>query len=192
LTLEKTVVNDNGGTATDTAWTLQATDGTTTISGTEGVAAITSATVTPGTYTLSETGPAGYTQTSLTCTGAADTDPSDGLTLAAGETVTCTFTNDDLVADTIAVPNQCGDWNHKGWLTHGTMSDERDLIFGSGDLILDPYAYTPMERDAAGRIVTYHGVPSNSQCSVLKVFQVVAKQLIFILLVQRMNILHIG
>ncbi|RVU85720.1 DUF11 domain-containing protein [Leucothrix sargassi] len=95
LTLEKIVINDDAGTSLDTAWTLSATDGTTTISGVEGDAAITAATVALGTYTLSESGPAGYTQTALSCSGAADTDLSDGLTLADGEVVTCTFTNDD-------------------------------------------------------------------------------------------------
>ena len=95
LTLEKTVINNNGGTQSDTAWTLQASNGTTTINGEEGDAEITNAVLNPGTYTLSESGPTGYTQTSLVCTGTADTNPSDGLTISAGEDVNCTFTNDD-------------------------------------------------------------------------------------------------
>ncbi|MCB9110715.1 MAG: sortase [Anaerolineales bacterium] len=96
LTLQKTVTNNNGGTAADTAWTLNA-NGPTPISGVEGAGAVTSATVTPGTYTLTESGgPSGYTQTGLSCVGAADANPADGLTLVAGETVTCTFTNDDI------------------------------------------------------------------------------------------------
>jgi len=56
LTLEKTVINNDGGTAVDTAWTLEATDGTTTISGIEGATAVTAAALAPGTYTLSESG----------------------------------------------------------------------------------------------------------------------------------------
>ncbi len=93
LTLLKTVVNDDTGTAVAGDWTLTAT-GPTTLSGTTGV----NGTVSPGTYTLSESGPAGYTQTSLTCSGAADTNLADGLTLATGETVSCTFTNDDVLS----------------------------------------------------------------------------------------------
>src|SRR3989338_4776240 len=49
LTLQKTVVNDNGGTAEDTDWTLSA-DGPESISGQEGDPEITSAEVTAGTY----------------------------------------------------------------------------------------------------------------------------------------------
>ena len=100
LTLAKVVVNDNGRTATATAWTLGAT-GPTNISGVSGSVNVTAAPVAPGTYVLAESGPAGYAA-SLACTGAADTDPSDGLALASGEIASCTFTNDDLqVAQTV-------------------------------------------------------------------------------------------
>ncbi|AKS45755.1 conserved repeat domain-containing protein [Octadecabacter temperatus] len=90
LTLQKTVVNDNDGTAVPSEWTLTAT-GPTVLSGATGI----SGTVTAGDYSLSEAGPTGYTQTDLVCTGGSDTDLTDGLTLAAGEAVTCTFTNND-------------------------------------------------------------------------------------------------
>jgi uncharacterized repeat protein (TIGR01451 family) len=94
LTLAKTVINDQGQTAVASAWTLSAT-GPTTISGITGAGAVTGAIVPTGTYTLSESGPTGYVQTGLVCSGAADGNPADGLTLVAGEIVTCTFTNDD-------------------------------------------------------------------------------------------------
>ena len=60
LTLVKTVDNDNGGTAQPAAWTLSAT-GPISISGATGSGTVTDAVVQAGTYTLSETGPAGYT-----------------------------------------------------------------------------------------------------------------------------------
>ena len=69
LTLVKTVVNNNGGTAVETDWTLQASNGTTTIRGIEGAAAVTNASVPAGTYTLSETGPSGYALTNRVCDG---------------------------------------------------------------------------------------------------------------------------
>lgn len=101
LTLAKSVVNDDGLTSVATDWTLKAT-GPTTIIGTSGATAVTNAVVPAGTYTLSETGPVAYLMTSLACSGGADTDPSNGLALAAGEIVTCTFTNDDqLVGQTL-------------------------------------------------------------------------------------------
>lgn len=95
LTLAKVVVNDQGATATAADWTLSAT-GPGTISGVSGAGSVTSVPVTVGSYTLAESGPGGYQLASLSCSGSADADPSDGLALAAGEKVTCTFTNDDL------------------------------------------------------------------------------------------------
>ena len=63
------MINDNGGTAVPTAWTLAA-GGPTPISGTSGSTAVTNAPVNAGTYTLAETGgPAGYTAGPWTCTG---------------------------------------------------------------------------------------------------------------------------
>jgi prealbumin domain-containing protein/Big-like domain-containing protein/PKD domain-containing protein len=91
LTLVKTVDNAGGGTALETAWTLSA-DGPTPISGSTGSAAVTNAVITPGTYTLGESGgPTGYTATAWSCTGGALTGTS--LLLAAGETASCTITN---------------------------------------------------------------------------------------------------
>ncbi|WP_394537472.1 hypothetical protein PRJ39_14980 [Lysobacter enzymogenes] len=99
LTLQKTVVNDNGGTAVATAWTLNAA-GPTPISGAHGAAAVTNAAVSAGTYTLSETGgPAGYAASAYSCSidgGAAVAGNS--LTLANGQSAVCAITNDDQPA----------------------------------------------------------------------------------------------
>ncbi|UOF14587.1 OmpA family protein [Lysobacter capsici] len=99
LTLVKTVTNDNGGTAVATAWTLEAA-GPTNITGATGSAAVTNASVNPGSYTLSETGgPAGYTAGTYSCVlngGAAVV--ANSITLAAGDNATCTINNDDRAA----------------------------------------------------------------------------------------------
>ena len=58
LTLVKQVVNDDGGTALVTDWTLSAA-GPTPISGVTGTAAVTLVPVNVGNYDLSESGPAG-------------------------------------------------------------------------------------------------------------------------------------
>lgn len=87
LKLVKVVVNDNGGTAAATDWTLSAA-GRTPIGGAGGAEGDVSA----GTYTLSESGPGGYTTTGYDC-GAS-------VILALGESRTCTITNDDMVPDT--------------------------------------------------------------------------------------------
>jgi uncharacterized repeat protein (TIGR01451 family) len=90
LTLTKTVDNTGGGTAAPTDWTLSAT-GPTTISGTTGSPAVTDAVVSPGTYTLAETGPSGYTPTAWSCTGGSLTGSS--LVLAANDNASCSISN---------------------------------------------------------------------------------------------------
>jgi uncharacterized repeat protein (TIGR01451 family) len=90
LTLSKTVDNTAGGTAAATDWTLSAT-GPTTISGSMGSPEVTNAAVSPGTYTLDESGPAGYSPSGWSCTGGSLTGSS--LDLAAGDNATCSITN---------------------------------------------------------------------------------------------------
>jgi len=90
LKLVKTVTNNNGGTALPTAWTLTA-DGTGTndISGAGGF----DQDVNADTYALSEsTGPAGYMAGSFDCGAGAVTS----VTLALGESKTCTINNNDI------------------------------------------------------------------------------------------------
>jgi Prealbumin-like fold domain len=94
LTLLKTVTNDNGGTNIDTDFTLTAT-GPTTITGIEGAASVTAASVNAGTYLLTESGAAtaNYTQGTWSCT--AGTLTGNSLVLANGQTASCTITNND-------------------------------------------------------------------------------------------------
>ncbi len=97
LTLLKTVVNDNGGTAQDTDWTLSA-NGPTPISGTENQAPITGALVDAGQYTLSESaGPVGYSASLYSCV-VNDGSPvvNNSLTLAPDDIAVCTITNNDI------------------------------------------------------------------------------------------------
>lgn len=99
LTLVKTVVNNNGGVAVSTDWTLSAnTPGGPNISGVTGTPAVSGQNVKAGVaYTLSESAIAGYDLASLSCTGYAGTTVgSPTVTLKPGDNVTCTFTNDDL------------------------------------------------------------------------------------------------
>ena len=100
LTLVKQVVNDNGGTAAATAWTLVATGTSRTISGATGTAAVTGAAVPAGTYALSETGgPAAYTASTWSCVkngGAAVS--ANSISLVGNDVATCTITNNDQAA----------------------------------------------------------------------------------------------
>src|SRR2546427_2747243 len=68
LHLRKTVTNDNGGTAAATAWTLTATGTGGSPSNLSGSTPVDSgATFKADTYTLAESGPAGYTASSWSC-----------------------------------------------------------------------------------------------------------------------------
>ncbi|MFA5070567.1 MAG: NEW3 domain-containing protein [Patescibacteria group bacterium] len=90
LTLVKEVINNNGGTAVATNWTLSAT-GPTPISGAGGV----SGTVIAGTYALSESaGPAGYQASAWNCIGGSQT--GNDVTINDGDSATCKITNDDI------------------------------------------------------------------------------------------------
>jgi hypothetical protein len=90
LYLVKHVINDDNGTATASDWTLSAGDND--VTGSESGAL---ATDQAGTYALSETSVPDYTNTSITC----DDNPGvevTSVTLGLGETITCTFVNDDV------------------------------------------------------------------------------------------------
>ncbi len=98
LTLEKEVVNDNDGQATEDQFTLTATGLKVTIEGIEGDPEVTDAWVPIGTYALSESGPAGYTGT-WACEDDQQVEvpvSNDEITLTEGQIVTCTVTNDDI------------------------------------------------------------------------------------------------
>jgi LPXTG-site transpeptidase (sortase) family protein len=157
LTLLKDVTNDNGGLSADTAWTLNAT-GPTTISGVEGAAAVTGAGVSAGNYTLTESGgPSGYTQTNLTCSGAADGNPNDGLTIALGEVITCTFTNNDVAPTLTLVKNVT---NNDGgtavigdWTLDATGPSAINGVTGAGavtNAVVDAGSYSLSETGPAG------------------------------------------
>ncbi|WP_027862205.1 Ig-like domain repeat protein [Marmoricola sp. URHB0036] len=93
LTLVKKVVNDNGGRAHATDWTLSAR-GPSRIFGVTGSTGVTKALVVSGWYTLGESGgPTGYAASSWRCTGARVNDGK--AYVGAGAWVVCTITNND-------------------------------------------------------------------------------------------------
>lgn len=123
LTLVKTVA---GGDADPAAWTLTATgaDGVA-LTGTTGA----TARVAPGTYGLSESGGIdGYSLTGLDCVdAAAQAVPVSGsaITLAAGDEVTCTFTNtaDPTAQLTLIKTVTGGDADASEWTLTATGPD---------------------------------------------------------------------
>jgi hypothetical protein len=73
----------------------------------------------PGTYSVSETVPDGWQQTSATCS---DGSNPGSIGLGAGETVTCTFTNTQLFAVVVLVCEQ-----GPGTLYPSTVNDKTSL-----------------------------------------------------------------
>jgi len=120
LTLNKIVVNDNGGQAVESAWTLTANGGTAgTLSGAGAAGSadvVSGATFKAGTYALSESGPAGYTPTAWSCVknGAAPVTGAS-ITLALGDTATCTITNNDNPATPSGATIQ-------SWILHDSIA----------------------------------------------------------------------
>jgi hypothetical protein len=97
LTLVKEVINDNGGEALASAWTLTAT-GPTGFSG-SGPNVSNGASFEVGSYDLSESGgPTIYIASVWVCDGGTQVD-DDTISLALGEIAICTITNDDINRD---------------------------------------------------------------------------------------------
>lgn len=97
LTVIKNVINNNSGTATSSDF-IMAVAGTNVSSTTfMGSASGVVLTLMPGDYSVTESGPSGYAATmSEDCSGA----------IAAGDTKTCTITNDDIVPTPTPTPTQ--------------------------------------------------------------------------------------
>ncbi|WP_416888788.1 hypothetical protein, partial [Microbacterium sp.] len=124
LTLHKNLVNDHGGTAELTDFTLTATDGgTEVLNGIDGVTGL----VAPGSYTLSETTAAGfagdYAAGAWSCTGGTLT--GDSVAVAAGAEVVCTITNDDRPAELTLLKEVNNSWG-------GTAIDSDFTLTASG------------------------------------------------------------
>ena len=107
LTLVKQVVNDDGGTALATDWTLSAAGPTPGVTGPTGDPAVTAAPVSAGSYVLSESTIPGYVASPWSCVGG--TASGSTVTLALGESATCTITNDDVPASLTLVKQVVND-----------------------------------------------------------------------------------
>ncbi|MES2971305.1 MAG: hypothetical protein V4702_03230 [Patescibacteria group bacterium] len=116
LTLVKVVVNDNGGTALENAWTLTAT-GPAGFSG-AGPSVPNGTSFDAGSYDLSETGPAGYTASDWVCVGGTQND-GDTVTVGLGQSATCTITNNDnvptLILNKVVVNDNGGSATESQW-----------------------------------------------------------------------------
>ena len=125
LILAKDVINDNGGTAIESDWTLSAGSNNVT-----GSPAGLEATNQAGTYSLSETGPTGYTLTSLTCDNNPGVEITD-VTIGLGETITCVFVNDDDAASLILAKDVINDNGGTAIESDWTLSAGSNNVTGS-------------------------------------------------------------
>ncbi len=164
LTLLKTVIIDNGGTAVDTAWTLTAT-GNTNISGAEGNGSVTNAVVTPGTYALGETGgPSGYSASLYSCAkNGGSPVVSNSISLVDGDNAVCTITNDDIAPSLIVIKDVINDnggtLGASAFTMNVTAINPSDASFPGEALgttiTLDAGAYSVAEPAVAGYATTY-------------------------------------
>ncbi|WP_412029775.1 SpaA isopeptide-forming pilin-related protein [Deinococcus yunweiensis] len=118
----------------------------------------TSTPLVPGTYAASETVPAGWAQTGATCS---DGSAVGAIALAAGETVTCTFTNSRLpkiVIQKVTKPMNTGSF---GFTATGTNYASFTLGGGGQNVqTVVPGAYTVREQTQLGWILT--GIGGNT------------------------------
>ena len=95
LTVIKVVVNDDGGTANAGDFTMNVTATNPSSASFGGSADGTTITLDPGSYSVGETGPAGYTESQSA--GYTESKSADCMgTIAVGESKTCTITNNDI------------------------------------------------------------------------------------------------
>jgi uncharacterized repeat protein (TIGR01451 family) len=158
LTLVKQVTNDDGGATANTAWTLSAS-GPTPISGASGSTQVTNATVNAGVYNLSESnGPSGYTASGWVCTGTGTQNDSDTVTLANGQSATCTITNDDMPGTLTVIKdvvnNNGGGMEADDFTMNVTGTDVSDDSFPGSEIgtviTLDAGSYSVSETGPSG------------------------------------------
>lgn len=123
LTLVKKVI----GSAAPDSWTLKAT-GPTPLSGHTGDDSVTEAAVTPGQYTLSESGGVtGYQLTKVDCGSSHPVSDAYSLTIKAGDKVTCTLTNTAEVSLIVT----------KQWVVNGEDYADGEQPVGDAQLNVD-------------------------------------------------------
>ena len=137
LKLVKNVNNTHGGSAVASSWTLTAT-GKTPYSGSGGF----DLDVLPDTYTLSESGPSGYTAGAWSCTGSG-TQSGSQITLALGQSATCTIINSDQGAHLKLIKNVSNTHGGTASASSWTLAATGKMFYsGAGGFDLDVNADT--------------------------------------------------
>jgi hypothetical protein len=173
LQIIKRVVNDNGGTATVSAFGVNTSAGSLTFDGGAADGANTTAytsqaiAVSAGSYTLRENDIAGYSEGTWSCTGATPSDNTinnGAVTVPLGTAVVCTVTNNDVAGSLQIVKRVVNDNGGTATVTaFGVNSSAGALTFGSGAadgsntlayssqvMTVNAGSYTLRENDIAG------------------------------------------
>jgi Prealbumin-like fold domain len=150
LIVIKHVINDNGGTAVASDFTMTVTGNSPSPASFPGAESPgTDVTLQPGAYSVSESGPSGYTESdSADCSGS----------IAAGETKTCTITNDDQAATLVVtkhVVNNNGGTAVAGDFTMSVTATNPSPASFAGDeagttVTLDAGSYSVSETNVPG------------------------------------------
>jgi Prealbumin-like fold domain len=125
LKLVKSVTNDDGGTAVANSWTLSAaaaTDNSLDFSNAGG-SGVFEDVVAGDQYTMTESSVTGYSTTGIwSCTGGGTFATPNQITLAHGDKVTCTITNDDVAPKLELIKNVDNDAGGTAVATDWTLS----------------------------------------------------------------------
>jgi hypothetical protein len=162
LTVIKHVINDNGGTNVASDWSLDSGGTNDSPDNFAGSEAGTAVTLDAGSYSVSETGPSGYSASySADCSG----------TIANGDSKTCTVTNDDQAATLTIIKHVINDNGGtqaaSAWtLDSGGTNDSPDNFAGAespGTVVtLDAGSYNVTESGPSGYAASYSADCSGS------------------------------
>ena len=136
LTLNKIISNTHGGNKVESNWTLYAKQGEVVKlegQGAEGDNDVVSpSTFQAGSYSLSESGPAGYDASAWNCTGTGSLD-GNVITLGVGQEAVCSITNSDRAAGLTVIKHVVND-------NGGTATaDDFDITLNGEELEFKPW-----------------------------------------------------
>ena len=145
--LVKKVINDNGGAATASDWTLSAS-GPESFSG-SGPNVSSGTNLTAGSYDLSESGgPDDYSASDWICVGGTQIDV-DTISISTDESATCTITNDDIDPSFQINAGHSGAWFYLDNSGQGQFIDvepESKFMFVSWFTYTDAASSNPFEQ----------------------------------------------
>ncbi len=153
LTVIKHVINDNGGTKEAGDFTMMVDGNEPSDDSFAGSESGTAVTIKPGAYSVTESGPNGYTESdSAECSG----------TATSGAQITCTITNDDqpgtLIVKKIVNNTHGGNLGPEDFSFKVNASDSQNFeIDGQNDLTVNAGTYSIVEDTAANYEASYEG-----------------------------------